>query len=171
MMKHTLHSCIVEFLSCLVDCFSFFRPIDIFEKEFHLWLRTLKHWSWHFPSTCFGPQNVTEWFASWVWQDSHEQMLVGNYRPAQRSSSLLLAAACSLVTLAILTCSPHACLPPKPHSLPSHPWPSRSQSFKMVHLWPHVPKSQPHQHCHHEIAKASQMWDMPTHFPEPVKLA
>ncbi len=60
MNKHSLHSCIVEFLSCLVDCFSFFQSIDIFEKEFHLWIRTLKHWSWHFPSTCFGPQNVTD---------------------------------------------------------------------------------------------------------------
>jgi len=112
-----------------------------------------------------------QWFASWVWlTDSHEQMLVRNDRPAQ-SSSLLLAAACSLATLAILTCSPHVCLPPKPHSPPPHPWSSMSQTFKMVHLWPWVPKSQPHRHCHHEIAKTSQMWDMPTHFPEPVKLA
>jgi hypothetical protein len=54
-------------------------------------------------------------------KDSHEQMLVENDRPAQRSSSLLLAAACSLATLGILTCSPHVCLPPKLHSLPSHP--------------------------------------------------
>jgi hypothetical protein len=58
-----------------------------------------------------------QWFASWVWlTDPHEQMLVGNDSPAQRSSSLLLAAACSLATLAILTCCQywlivHVCLP------------------------------------------------------------
>jgi len=57
----------------------------------------------------------------------------------------------------LLPYSPQVSLPPKMHPQPSHPWSSMYQTLKMIVVLPPVPRLQPHQHCHHKIAKTSQM--------------